>query len=175
MQGISEEVIVHKLNDSSTFKRIHQKSRYFSPEKEIAIKEEVEKLLKAGIITEISYPKWLANVVMVKKANGKWRMCVDFTDLNKACPKDCFPLPRIDSLVDSIAGHRVLSFIDAYSGYHQIKMAPEDFASVAFIAAGKTYCYTYDALWAQERWGHLSENGQHRLQRPAGPKFGGLH
>ena len=72
------------------------------------------------------YLEWLANVVMVKKNNGKWRMCVDFIDLNKAYPKDSFPLPKIDQLVDSIAGHKVLSFMDAFSGYNQIMMDEED-------------------------------------------------
>lgn len=69
---------------------------------------------------------WLSNVVMVRKPNGKWRMCIDYTNLNKACPKDRFPLPCIDQLVDSTAGHKLLSFIDAYSGYNQIKMDPLD-------------------------------------------------
>uniref|UniRef100_UPI00352B038B hypothetical protein n=1 Tax=Salmonella sp. M205 TaxID=3240294 RepID=UPI00352B038B len=82
-----------------TITPIQQRPRIFSPEKQAAIKEEVDKLLKAGIIEEIFYPTWIANVVMVKKTNGKWRMCVDFTDLNKACPKDWYPLPRIDQLV----------------------------------------------------------------------------
>ena len=71
-------------------------------------------------------PDWLANVVLVKKANGKWRMCMDFMDLNKAHPKDSFPLPKIDQLVDSIAGHKLLTFMDAFSRYNQIKMAEED-------------------------------------------------
>ena len=66
------------------------------------------------------YPDWLANVVVVPKPNGKWRMCVDFTDLNKACPKDSYPLPRIDKLVDETSGYELLSFMDAFSGYHQI-------------------------------------------------------
>ena len=70
--------------------------------------------------------EWLSNVVLVKKANGKWRMCVDFIDLNKACPKDSFPLPRIDQLVDFTAGHKLLMFMDAFSGYNQIMMAEED-------------------------------------------------
>ena len=69
------------------------------------IAEEVRKLLEAGFIREVYYPEWLANVVMVKKANGKWRMCVDFKDLNRACPKDSYPLPRIDTLVESMARH----------------------------------------------------------------------
>ena len=80
----------------------------------------------ASFIWEVYYPDWLANVVLVNKTNGKWRMCVDFTDLNKACPKDSFSLPRIDQLVDSIAGYRLLTFMDAFSGYNQIKMAEED-------------------------------------------------
>ena len=80
--------------------------------------EKVEKLLATRFIWEVYYPKWLANVVMVKKSNEKWRMCVDFTDLNNACPKDSFPLLRIDHLVDSTAGHELLTFMDAFSGYN---------------------------------------------------------
>ena len=88
--------------------------------------DEVNKLLAAGFIYEVYYPDWLANIVLIKKANGKWRMCVDFTDLNKTCPKDSFPLLRIDQLVDSTAGHKLLTFMDAFSGYNQIKMAEEN-------------------------------------------------
>ena len=84
--------------------------------------EEVHKLQEANFIREVYYPNWLANVVMVKKANGKWRMCLDFTDLNKSCPKDSYPLPRVDVLVDSTAQHQLLSFMDAFFGYNQIKM-----------------------------------------------------
>ena len=79
-----------------------------------------------GLIREVYYPDWLTNVILVKKANEKWRMCVDFTDLNKACPKDSFPLPRIDQLVDSTAGHKLLTFMDAFSRYNRIKMDEED-------------------------------------------------
>jgi len=83
-------------------------------------------LLSVSFIREVYYPNWLANVVFVKKANGKWRMCIYFTDLNKACPKDSFPLPRIDQLMDSIAGHKLLTFMDAFSKYNQINMVEED-------------------------------------------------
>jgi len=83
----------------------------------------------------------LANVVLVEKANGKWRMCVDFTDLNKACPKDSFPLPSIDSLVDSASGCRLLSFLDAFSGYNQIRMHPNDESKTAFMMELANYCY----------------------------------
>jgi hypothetical protein len=80
----------------------------------------VKRLLSAGVIREVTYPEWLANTVMVKKANGKWIMCIDFTDLNKLCPKDEFPLPRIDSLLDAAATSELMSLLDSYSGYHQI-------------------------------------------------------
>ena len=79
-----------------------------------------------GFIQEVYYPNWLANVILVKRANEKWRMCVDFIDLNKACPKDSFPLPRINQIVDSIVGHKLLMFMDAFSGYNQIKTAKEN-------------------------------------------------
>lgn len=72
---------------------------------------EVQKLLKFKFIQEVDYPLWLANVAMVKNSNGKWRMCVDYTNLNKACPKDCYPLPNIDTLVDSTSGYEFLSFM----------------------------------------------------------------
>ena len=87
------------------------------------------------------YPNWLANVILVKKANGKWRMCVDFTNLNKACSKDSFPLPMIDQLMDSTAGHKLLTFMDTFSGYNQIKMAEEDQEKTAFITSQGLYCY----------------------------------
>nr|ABA93782.1 retrotransposon protein, putative, Ty3-gypsy subclass [Oryza sativa Japonica Group] len=111
------------------------------PKKKQAIREELDKLLKAGFIREVLHPEWLANPVMVRKANGKWRMCVHFTELNKACPKVHFPLPRIDQLVDSTAGCELLSFLDAYSGYHQINMAKEDEEKTAFIMPFGVFCY----------------------------------
>ena len=103
--------------------------------------EEVDKLLSANFIQEVYYPEWLANVDMVNKSNGKWRMCVDFTDLNKACPKDSFPLPRIDQLVDSITRHELLNFMDAFSGYNQIMMDEQDQEKTAFITSQGLYCY----------------------------------
>ena len=103
--GIDPSVIVHRLNVSPSFSLIRQKKRVFAQEQDKTIAEEVQNLLEADFIREVYYPDWLANVVMVKKANGKCRMCVDFMDLNKACPKDSYPLPRIDTLVDSTARH----------------------------------------------------------------------
>ena len=90
----------------------------FTSERDQAIAEEVYKLQEASFIREVYYLDWPANVVMVRKASGKWRICVDFTDLNKACPKDSYPLPRVDVLVDSTARHQLLSFIDAFSSYN---------------------------------------------------------
>ena len=93
MLGISPKIIQHKLKVDTERKLVQQKKRAFTPERDQAIAEEVTKLLTAGFIREVYYPDWLTNVVLVKKANGKWRMCVDFTDLNKAYPKDSFSLP----------------------------------------------------------------------------------
>ena len=106
-----------------------------SAEKQAAIEVEVQKLLEVRFIREEKYPTWLANVVLVRKANGKWRMCINYIDLNKACPKDCFSFPRIDQLVDSTSGHELLSFMDAFSGYNQIKMNPKDQVHTSFITS----------------------------------------
>ena len=111
------------------------------PERQTAINEEVRKLLQAGAIREVEYPEWLANVVLVKKANDKRRLCIDFTDINRACPKDSFPLPQIDLIVDATASHELLSFMDAFSGYNQISIDPVDQEKTSFIIGQVTYCY----------------------------------
>ena len=129
------------MNVSPSFKLVKQKRRSFAPKRQKAINEEVGKLLQAGAIREVEYPEWLANVVLVKKANGKWRLCIDFTDVNKACPKDSFPLPQIDLIVDATAGHELLSFMDAFSGYNQISMDPDDQEKTSFVTGQGTYCY----------------------------------
>src|SRR5436189_5715215 len=126
MPRIDPEVIAHELNIQPQFKPVKQKKRCLSLDQQMAAEEEVEKPLQAGFIQEITYPEWLANVVLVKKSNGKWRMCVDFTDLNKACPKDHYPLHKIDQVVDRASGHQTLSFMDVFSGYNQIIMADKD-------------------------------------------------
>jgi hypothetical protein len=112
-----------------------------SDEKTEAAKAEVHRLLEANFIEPIAYPTWLANVLMVQKKSGKWRMCIDFTSLNKACPKDNFPLPWIDKIVDSAAGCEVMSLLDCFSGYHQIYMKEKDKASTSFITPFGTYCF----------------------------------
>ena len=141
MLGISMKVIQHRLNVDPEKKLVQQRRRVFTPERNQAITDEVNKLLLEGFIQEVYYPDWLANVVLVKKANGKWRMCMDFMDLSKACPKDSFPLPRINQLVDSIAGHKLLTFMDEFLGYNQIKMVEEDQEKTTFITSQGLYCY----------------------------------
>ena len=141
MGGVDPTVITHRLNASPSFKPVKKKRRSFSPERQKGINEEVGKLLQAGAIREVEYPEWLANVVLVKKENDKWRLCIDFTDINKACPKNSFPLPRIDLIVDATAGHELLSFMDAFSGYNQISMNPDDQEKTSFVTAQGTYCY----------------------------------
>ena len=116
-------------------KPVQQRRRVFAPERDQAVRDEVARLLSVGFIREVYYPDWLTNVILVKKAKGKWRMCVDFMDLNRVCPKDNFPLPRIDQLVDSTAGYKLLTFMDAFSGYNQIKMAEEDQEKTTFITS----------------------------------------
>ncbi|KAK4848380.1 hypothetical protein QYF36_012250 [Acer negundo] len=120
---------------------VKQKRRKFAPERNKVINDEIQKLVDIGSVREVKYPDWLANVVVVKKKNGKWRVCIDFTDLNKACPKDSFPLPHIDMLVDATAGHDLLSFMDAYSGYNQILMHPDDQEKTAFVTERGTFYY----------------------------------
>ncbi|XP_057540741.1 uncharacterized protein LOC130818595 [Amaranthus tricolor] len=141
MPGIPTSVMCHKLDIKPGYKPVKQKLRHQGKERIEAAREEVEKFLRAGFIKECKYSDWLSNVVLVKKANGKWRMCVDFTDLNKACPKDDYPLPMIDRLVDSTAGHALLSFMDVNAGYHQIPLAIEDQPHTAFITNVGVYCY----------------------------------
>jgi hypothetical protein len=107
------------------------------------IVQEIDKLKKAKLIREVAHPTWIANPVVVPKANGSGRLCVDFTSLNKAYSKDPYPLPRIDQIVDSTAGCDLLCFLDAFFGYHQIKMAREDEEKTAFITPCGVYCYVY--------------------------------
>ncbi|GAU40689.1 hypothetical protein TSUD_88350 [Trifolium subterraneum] len=118
-----------------------QRRRKQSPENAEAARKAVKDLLEANFIAEAQYTTWLSNVVLVKKSNGKWRMCVDYTDLNRACPKDAYPLPNIDKLVDNSSGFKLLSFMDAYSGYNQIKMAEIDKNKTAFMTETGNYYY----------------------------------
>jgi hypothetical protein len=143
MPGVPRELIEHSLNvdPKATPKRQHL--RRFTDDRRDAIKKELAKLLAAGFIKEVFHPKWLANTILVRKKNSnEWRMCVDYTDLNKHCPKDPFGLPRIDQVIDSTAGCDLLCFLDCYFGYHQIAIKEEDQEKTAFITPFGAYCYT---------------------------------
>jgi len=141
MPGVDPSVAQHRLNIDPKCKLIIQKSRRSAVEHASAVVEEVDRLLDAGLIREVTYPTWLSNTVVIKKKKGSWCVCVDFMDLNKTCPNDCFPLPKIDQLVDAMTYHRRMSFLDTYRGYHQIAMHPEDQEKTAFLNPRETYCY----------------------------------
>ncbi|XP_022042438.1 uncharacterized protein LOC110945108 [Helianthus annuus] len=140
--GIPRSLTEHRLNTFTRAKPVKQKKRSMGPNKRRAACEETRKLLRAGIVREVKYPSWVANPVMVQKKDGGWRMCIDFQDLNKACPKDFYPLPEIDTQVDSLSQYPLKCFLDAYKGYHQIQMSIEDEEKTAFITDEGTFCYT---------------------------------
>jgi ribosomal protein L18E len=110
-------------------------------EKVVVARVEVQRLMDVGFIREVRYPSWLVNVVMVKKKNGKWRMCTYFTDLNKCCLRDDISLTRIDKVVDSAAHCGTMGLLDYFSGYHQIWLHEEDEEKTSFITPFGTYCY----------------------------------
>src|SRR5215216_2047914 len=139
--GVPREVIEHHLPVCPHARPVKQKVRKQASERQQFIDEEIKKLEAAGLVRGVLHPTWLANPVVVRKANEKWRICIDFTDLNKACPKDPFPLPRIDQIVDSTSGCDLLSFLDAYSGYPTIFMSKEDKEKTSFITPCGTYCF----------------------------------
>ncbi|GKV37134.1 hypothetical protein SLEP1_g45194 [Rubroshorea leprosula] len=141
MPGIPAELTVHKLSTDPARRPVVQKRRLFGPEKQAAIDEEIQKLLQAGFIRRVEYSEWVSNPVLVKKPNGKWRMCIDFTNVNDACPKDPHPLPNVEKLVERAAGHERMSFLDASSGYHQVQLLLDDQEKKAFYAGDAIYCY----------------------------------
>jgi hypothetical protein len=143
MPRVPWRLIEHSLNvdPKATPKRQHL--RHFTDDRRDAIKKELAKLLAARFIKEVFHPEWLANPVLVRKKNtNEWRMCVDYTNLNKHCPKDPFGLPRIGQVINSTAGCDLLCFLDFYSGYHQIAVKDEDQEKTSFITLFGAYCYT---------------------------------
>jgi hypothetical protein len=142
MPGVPRNLIEHSLNvdPKTTPKRQHL--RRFADDRRDAIKKELAKLLAADFIREVFHLEWLANPVLVRKKNSnEWRMCVDYTDLNKHCHKDPFGLLRIDQVIESTAGCDLLCFLEYYSGYHQITIKEEDREKTAFITSFGAYCY----------------------------------
>ena len=141
MPRISPIHASHKLNLATSAKPVRQKARRFHPGCQLVIQIEIDNLLHNGFIKVMKYHEWLANVVVVPKKGNKWRVCVDYTDLNDACPKDSFPLPCMDQILDASTGHGMLSFLDAFSGYHQIPIHPPDAEKTSFITPRGLYCY----------------------------------
>ena len=139
--GVYPEFICHHLNVNPKATPKKQLPRRLSKEHVEVVKDEVCKLKQAREIKEVFYPEWLANTVVVRKKLGKWRVCVNFTDLNKACPKDPFPVLRIDQLVDATYGHPRMSFLDAFQGYHQIALALLDQEKTTFLTPTGNYHY----------------------------------
>uniref|UniRef100_A0A2N9HIG8 Uncharacterized protein n=1 Tax=Fagus sylvatica TaxID=28930 RepID=A0A2N9HIG8_FAGSY len=154
MPGLDTDIVVHKIPLKPECKPVKQALRRMKPEVILKIKEEVEKQLKAGFLSTVTYSDWVANIVPVPKKDGKVRMCVDYRDLNRASPKDNFPLPHIDTLVDNTATNVVFSFMDGFSGYNQIKMAEEDKSKTAFVTHWGTFVYDvmpFDDMIAKSR------------------------
>jgi hypothetical protein len=141
MPGMPRELAEHSLHVRPDAKPIKQPLLCFAEEKRKDIGEEIAWLLASGFIMEVFYHDWLANPVLVLKKNNTWRMCIDYTSLNKACPKDPFALPRFDQVIDTTAGCDLLSFLDANSGYHQIPLNQPDQIKTSFITPYGAYCY----------------------------------
>jgi len=137
MTRIDPKVICHKLSIRADAKPVKQKRRRMNKERSRAISSKVDHLLQTGFIREIFYPDWLSNPILVKKKNEKWRFCIDFKNLNEAYPKDSYPLPRIDQLVETMTRYELFSFMDAYYSYNQIKMHPPDEDKIAFTTIRK--------------------------------------
>nr|GEU78506.1 putative reverse transcriptase domain-containing protein [Tanacetum cinerariifolium] len=164
----------HGLNKHKHMEPVKQKKRSLAPDRNEAICKEVEELMKADILQEVKYQTWVSNPVMVKKDNGKWKMCIDFIDVNKACPKDCYPLPEDNQKIESISKFGLKFFLDAYKGYHQIQMAKGDEEKTTFFTKkGGRICLNFIFLipcsggiryfWSLESEGDYSVASIHKL------------
>jgi hypothetical protein len=141
LKGVNRDIIKHALETDEKIAPKKQKLRKMSEEKVTPVEAEVQRMQDAKVIREVKYPVWLANTVQVKKKNGKWIMCVDFTDVNKECKKDDFSLERVDKIVDDAANSEMLSLLDMFSGYHQIRVHKEDEEKTSFITPFVTFCF----------------------------------
>ncbi|GJZ56216.1 putative nucleotidyltransferase, ribonuclease H [Tanacetum coccineum] len=142
MTGIPRAITEHSLDTYPHIEPKAQKKRSLALDRRKVVTDEVNEWLKAGIVRRVRYPTWVANPVLVKKVDGSWRMCIDFKDLNKACPKDLYPLPEIDWKIESLMGFQYKCFLDAYKGYHQIQMTKKDEEKTAFHTEEGVFCYT---------------------------------
>ena len=146
MPGLSSDIVQHRLPLNPECSPIKQKLRRMKPEMSLKIKEEVKKKFDADFLAIAQYPEWVANIVSVPKKDGKVQMCVDYRDLNRASPKDNFPLSHIDILVDNTTNFALFSFMDGFSGYNQIKMAPEGMEKTTFVTLWGTFYYKVMSL-----------------------------
>nr|GEW65267.1 reverse transcriptase domain-containing protein [Tanacetum cinerariifolium] len=142
MTSVLRHIVEYHLNVREGCSPIRQTKIGQAADKNQAIHDEVGKLVEAEIMKEVHYHDWLSNLVMVKKHDDSWRTCVDFKDLNKACPKDGYPLLEINWKVESLCGFPFKCFLNAYKGYHQIQMKKEDEEKIAFITSQRIFCYT---------------------------------
>ena len=141
MPGLDPNLIMHHLSIALNVKPVKKKLRKMHPHVALLVKAELEKLLNARFIWVIDYAEWISNIVPISKPNGSIRVCTDFRDVNRACPKDDFPLPNIDMIVDMTVGFKMYSLMDGFSGYNQIKIALEDQEKIAFTCAWGTFCW----------------------------------
>ena len=141
MLGIDPSIMVHEIKTYPMAKLVRQKLRKVHPWKTAAIKAKIEKLLKAGFIYPVPLMEWVSNIVLVNKKKGTIRVYIDFRDLNKACPKDNFPTPHIDQIIDNCAEIVIFSFMDGFSGYNQIEILPVDQHKTTFICPWGTFAY----------------------------------
>ncbi|GJU19855.1 hypothetical protein Tco_1153197 [Tanacetum coccineum] len=142
MIGVSRRIIQHSLNVNLSITPVAQKRKVLGPEKSKAVTKEVEEWVKAGIMRSVWYPTWISNPVLVKKVDSSWRMCIDFKNVDSACPNDYYLLPEIDLKIEVVMGFPFKCFLDAYKGYHHIQMFKEDEEKTAFYTDQGTYCYT---------------------------------
>ncbi|GJV27863.1 hypothetical protein Tco_1384311 [Tanacetum coccineum] len=142
MIGIPRFVAEHELKIYPHIEPRVQNKRSIASDRRNVVKKKVDEWLKAGIVKRVRYPTWVANPVLVKKVDGSWRMCIDFKDLNKACPKDLYPLPEIDWKIESLMGFQYKCFLAAYKGYHHIQMSKKDEEKSAFHMDEGVFCYT---------------------------------
>ncbi|KAK1693016.1 hypothetical protein QYE76_009713 [Lolium multiflorum] len=143
MPGLDRSIIEHRLPLKKGFRPFQQRARQMKAEILVEVKKEIEKMLNAGFIRPCRYAEWISNVVPVEKKDGRWRVAIDFRNLNSATPKDEYPMPVAETLINAAAGHKVLSFMDGNAGYNQIFMAPEDIHKTAFRVPGSVGLFEY--------------------------------
>jgi len=159
MPGLDPQVAMHRLNINPNANPVKQQQRRFRPEIIEAIQSEVKKLIDFDYIRVEQHPDWVTNIVPVTKKNGKIRVCIDFHDLNEACPKDEFPLLITDVMIDNMCGFEWMSFMDGISRYNQIKMYPDDEKHTSFRMPLRVYCYTVMPLGMYDDEKHTSKDG----------------